>query len=276
VKYRPCFTALFILLFLLSISGCGWLKTSPKPLPRTAVDVTVGGAAAGGMSQAEVAALLLPMAQSQYVAPRDAAFDPDSGLITAEEPGIMLDISATVQQVLDAPPQAAVTPVFRTAAPSVTAASLEKAQRLGACTTKIIDRTPARVHNIRLAARVINNALIEPGYEFSFNRRLGEPTADRGFLPATIFAEGGRLEQDVGGGVCQVSSTIYNAALAAGLTITERHPHSQPVAYVPPGRDATTYTDKDLRFVNSTRRRIIVRSLLTSSGLSADIWGLSP
>jgi vancomycin resistance protein YoaR len=186
-----------------------------------------------------------------------------------------MDIPATVQQVMDAPPSAAVTPVYRQTAASVTAAGLKQARRLGACRTEILDRTPARVHNIRLAAALINNTVIEPGYEFSFNRRLGEPTADRGFLPATIFAEG-RLEQDVGGGVCQVSSTVYNAALAAGLTITERHPHSRPVAYVPPGRDATTYTDKDLRFINSTRRRIIVRSLLTSGGLAADIWELSP
>jgi vancomycin resistance protein YoaR len=74
--------------------------------------------------------------------------------------------------------------------------------------------------------------------------------------------------------MCQVSSTVYNAALMAGLKITERHPHSQPVSYVPAGRDATTFTDKDLRFMNSTRHPLILRVCIAGKMVKADIFSL--
>jgi vancomycin resistance protein YoaR len=75
--------------------------------------------------------------------------------------------------------------------------------------------------------------------------------------------------------MCQVSSTLYNAVLDAGLPVVERHPHSQPVSYVPPGRDATTYTDKDLRFVNSRREPLVVRAQVAGGArLVVDLWAL--
>lgn len=265
---------LLLPLMLLPATGCGWLHPAPKPLERAAANVSVGGLAAGGMTRAEVAELLIPLSQGQNLAPQDAFFDADSDRIITEKPGQLLDIPRTVDLVMAAPPEASVTPLFRSIAAGITAADLAQAEGLGSSTTRILDQTPSRVHNIRLASGIINNAVLEPGYEFSFNRRLGEPTADRGFLPATVFAEGGRLEQETGGGVCQVSSTLYSAALAARLTITERHPHSRPVAYIPQGQDATTYTDKDLRFINSTGRRVILRSRLKENSLSVDIMGL--
>jgi vancomycin resistance protein YoaR len=129
------------------------------------------------------------------------------------------------------------------------------------------------MENIRLTAALLNNAAIAPGDEFSFNRRTGEPTRERGFRPAVVFVDG-REEKELGGGMCQVSSTLYNAVLAAGLRVVERHPHSRPVSYVPPGLDATTYTDKDLRFVNTTRRPLILRALVAGKKLTVDLFAL--
>jgi vancomycin resistance protein YoaR len=80
-----------------------------------------------------------------------------------------------------------------------------------------------------------------------------DPKPEDGYLPAPVIDDNGRKVPDYGGGLCQVSTTVYNAALAARLPIVERHPHSKPVRYAPNGRDATVYTDKDLKFRNSRR-----------------------
>jgi vancomycin resistance protein YoaR len=271
---RQYFTLLIILILSLFIPGCSLLKPAPKPLTLTAPEITIAGQPVGGLTQAEVIDLLLTLAPTYNLLPQNAGFDPNTGEITPEKAGRYLDIAATVDAATKAPAGTAVPLVFGVSSPSVTATVLKHAQLLSAFTTKIIDSHPARVHNIRLAANLINNTLIEPGYEFSFNKRVGEPTAERGFEPARIFGAAGQVEDGLGGGICQVSSTLYNAALGAGLTITERHPHSQPVAYVPLGKDATTYTDKDLRFINSTRCPIIIRSIVTTHELLVNILGL--
>jgi len=111
---------------------------------------------------------------------------------------------------------------------------------------------PNRNTNIRLAAQALNGCRLRPGATFSFNRTLGYTSADRGFKEAGVLVNG-KPETDLGGGICQVSSTLYNAALAAGMGIVERHSHSAPVGYVPPDRDATvSYGGPDFRFRNNT------------------------
>lgn len=109
-----------------------------------------------------------------------------------------------------------------------------------------------RTHNIRLAAGSLDGLWLPPGGEFSFNRTVGPRTPDRGYRDALVIEEG-NFVPGTGGGVCQVSSTLYNVALLAGLTIMERQPHGLPVTYVPPGRDATVaYGLIDLKFRNDT------------------------
>ena len=108
-----------------------------------------------------------------------------------------------------------------------------------------------RVHNIRHAAATIDGTVLQPGETFSYNNALGPTTKANGYKKARIFVRGKDAE-GYGGGVCQVSSTLYNAAEIAGLEIIERHPHSKPVAYVEEGRDAaTSYGGIDLRFQNT-------------------------
>ena len=103
-----------------------------------------------------------------------------------------------------------------------------------------------RLHNVRLVAQLVDRTLIPPGAEFSFNRTTGERTAEKGFLEAPVIING-ELQTGLGGGVCQVSTTVFNAAYEAGLPIASRTNHSLYISHYPTGRDATVnYPDLDL------------------------------
>jgi len=117
--------------------------------------------------------------------------------------------------------------------------------------TKIIDYDENRIHNIRLASEKINSCVISPGEVFSFNEIVGKREYGKGYKKATVLVKGEHSE-DVGGGICQLSSTIYNAALKSDLEVLERHSHSVDVRYIPQGQDAAVnYGDKDLKFKNT-------------------------
>ncbi|MCI9067390.1 MAG: hypothetical protein HFI65_01690 [Lachnospiraceae bacterium] len=115
-----------------------------------------------------------------------------------------------------------------------------------------------RDHNVKLAADTVNNTLIAPGEEFSMNAVIGETTEEQGYKEAATYARG-EVVPEFGGGVCQVSSTIYNAAIQAGLETTERKNHSMTVSYVPLGEDAMiSYWNSDLKFKNNSSGNILV------------------
>jgi vancomycin resistance protein YoaR len=116
--------------------------------------------------------------------------------------------------------------------------------------TPLDGRSGSQRHNARLAVERLDGARIEPGAEFSFNRRVGTFSRDMGYRKAPV-SYNGQLINDWGGGVCQASTTLYNAALLAGLNIIERHRHQFQPSYVPPGRDAAVaFSNIDLRFQN--------------------------
>lgn len=259
------------------LPGCNWLQ-QPAPKPQaenvhTPYGITVEGASVGKITSGELETVLKSLAEQRYIPPVNARFDNNTGKIIASTVGRRLDVAATAERVMSAEANTAVEGVYQQLQPSITSDNLRRASHLGSFRTRIIDNSPGRLHNIKLTAQHINNIVIQPGAEFSFNRQTGEPTGERGFKEAKVFIDG-RTEQGLGGGMCQVSSTLYNAALNAGLKITERHAHSQPVSYVPPGRDATTYTDKDLRFVNTTRKEIIIRAFVDGDDMAIDLLGL--
>ncbi len=107
-----------------------------------------------------------------------------------------------------------------------------------------------RVANLTVASRSISGSIIMPGEVFSFFDVVGECTVPKGYRESKIFLQG-EIAEGIGGGICQVSSTLYNAALLSGMKITERHAHSMKVSYVQPGRDATvSYGYLDLKFSN--------------------------
>ena len=109
-----------------------------------------------------------------------------------------------------------------------------------------------RIANIRLAVSMINGTCLKPGETFSFNEVVGERTKARGFKTATAYSSG-TVTEEVGGGICQVSTTLFNAAVKADLKINERHPHSLTVSYVDLGKDAAVeWGHKDLKITNTT------------------------
>ena len=125
-------------------------------------------------------------------------------------------------------------------------------------TTRFSEGKATRSHNIRLAAQRIDGLVLAPGEEFSFNKTVGRRTVAGGFKIAGVY-KNGKHDVDVGGGICQVSSTLYNAALFANLKIPRRSNHSMPVPYVPLGRDATVdYGTVDLVIKNTFDQPIAI------------------
>jgi vancomycin resistance protein YoaR len=130
-----------------------------------------------------------------------------------------------------------------------------------------------RLHNVRLVAGLIDGKLIAPGATFSFNGTTGERGEDKGFREAPVIING-ELQTGIGGGVCQVSTTVFNAAYEAGLPITERTNHALYISHYPQGRDATVnYPDTDLKFRNDTPHWLLLRTFVGSSSLTVALYG---
>lgn len=159
--------------------------------------------------------------------------------------------------------------------PETTVADLEPQlyqDLLGTCSTNI-SGSANRVQNITLAAQFFNGAVLMPGEEFSYNGTVGSRQASRGFLPAPAYVSG-QTVQEVGGGVCQGSSTIYLAALRSNLEITERYPHGYITRYVPDGMDATVYYGvKDFKFRNDTPFPLKIQGSVSGRTLTVNILG---
>ncbi len=131
-----------------------------------------------------------------------------------------------------------------------------------------------RVHNIKLAASIIDNYFLAPGEVFSLNSVIGDTTPDKGYKEAPIIVAGD-LVPGYGGGLCQISTTLYNAALLANLEIIERHNHQLTVPYVPPGIDATvSYPAKDLKFQNNSNQFILINAFVEQDNLTFRLFGL--
>ncbi len=130
-----------------------------------------------------------------------------------------------------------------------------------------------RIHNVQLVAHLVDDKLIAPGATFSFNGATGERSAAKGFVEAPVIING-ELSTGLGGGVCQVSTTVFNAAYEAGLPITARTNHALYISHYPLGRDATVdYPDIDLKFVNDTPHWLLLRTFVGSSSLVVALYG---
>ena len=144
---------------------------------------------------------------------------------------------------------------------------------LGQCTTDFNPGNKNRTTNVLLATDFCNGVILMPGDVFSYNDVVGERTAERGFKEATIYV-GNSAEDGLGGGVCQVTSTIYYATLRADLEIVERYAHSREVTYVPKGEDATVaWGSKDFKFANNTGFPIKVVTSHKSNNLTVKLYG---
>lgn len=145
---------------------------------------------------------------------------------------------------------------------------VEEETELISYSTEIIDKTGNRIYNIKLASSKLQDKIIQDGEVFSFNDTVGKMGEKEGYKKAEAFKQDGSKYLEFGGGICQVSSTLYNCVLDSGLEVIERHPHSRRVYYVPRDRDATIYYGhKDLKFKNNTGNKLKIKVDATDTSL---------
>jgi vancomycin resistance protein YoaR len=214
--------------------------------------------------------------------PSDADFAvfSDGVKIVPAVDGRALDVLATARSILRAAlspnPQNRVAPLVVQSTPANRTTADAEAMGItglvGAYTTEY-GGDPNRIHNVQLVAHLIDHHLIAPGETFSFNQTTGDRSASTGFLEAPVIING-ELKTGIGGGVCQVSTTTFNAAYEGGLKITERTNHALYISHYPQGRDATVnYPDTDLKFVNDTGAWLLLRTWVGSSSLTVALYG---
>ena len=131
-----------------------------------------------------------------------------------------------------------------------------------------------RTTNLKLAAKKINGTVLLPGEEFSYNKTVGERTVAAGFKEAAVF-NAGRVENGLGGGICQISTTLYDAVVMANLDVTVRRNHQFVTSYVPAGKDATVvWGSQDFKFKNTRKYPVRITATVQGGVATVQVWGL--
>ena len=185
---------------------------------------------------------------------KNAGYDPETKSITPERLGAEFDVDAAQKALDDAAPGETVEIPATIEYPTVTADELKAVlfrDVLGEARTKV-GGTAARKSNVKLSASSINDLVLNTGDVFSYNESVGQRTAANGYQPAPAYVKGETVDE-IGGGICQTSSTLYLACLRGNLEITERHAHRYIPAYIAAGMDATvSWGGPDYQFTNNT------------------------
>ncbi|MHB8076957.1 VanW family protein [Desulfosporosinus fructosivorans] len=195
---------------------------------------------------------------------------------TDGQAGQEVDIERTWLKIASEHEQKQVALVVNNLPPQPDLADISRVEDIiGDYTTYFNSLDVPRTQNVRLAAMALNNRLIPPGQVFSFNDVVGERTEASGYLPALIFVNQTAIKGD-GGGICQDSSTLYQAVRQAHLSILERHTHTLPVSYVLKGQDATvSFGILDFRFRNDTQGYLLISARTGSNWLRMQLFGLA-
>lgn len=154
--------------------------------------------------------------------------------------------------------------------------STPKETTLSEFTTEILPKPANRITNIQISCKKLDGTIVENGQEFSFCGTVGQATSEEGYKEADVIINK-KVVQALGGGMCQVSTTLYNAALAVpNIEIIERHGHDKPVPYIESGKDATvSYGSVDLKFKNNTGNRIKIYASSDDVNVTVKIVSLS-
>ena len=207
-------------------------------------------------------------------------FDAASGkfVCAGEENGFAIDqdkLAADISQALkDKKFDAKITATGSDVAPEISAASAKEKYKTISSFTTNTTANQNRNTNVRLAAEAINGTVIKPGQEFSFNGTVGQRTEAKGYKGAAAY-NNGEVVQEIGGGVCQVSTTLYNAVFKAGLKISSRRSHTFEPSYVTPGRDATVSWDQpDFKFINNSSTAIGLRASYADQKVTVSVYGI--
>lgn len=191
--------------------------------------------------------------------------------------GRKLDVNSAVAPLIANPAIQKVSLRTVPTPPHTTAADLSQIDTLIAhYETRFRPSVVGRTQNLKLAAKMINGTCIKPGETFSFNGIVGERSASRGFQMAHVFVKN-EVILGLGGGMCQLASTLYNLALQADMKIVERHPHMFMVTYVPSGQDAAVaYGSKDFKFQNNTSNPVYLYLKVNGATVYSSIYGADP
>lgn len=148
-----------------------------------------------------------------------------------------------------------------------------KEEEIASFSTKIVTKDANRQHNINLTCSTLNDTIVENGATFSFCNTVGQATSAKGYKEADIFDANGKKKKGLGGGNCQISSTLYNAVLAVSyLPVIERHPHSNYVPYIQKGKDAAVaYGSYDFKFRNDSGSKIKIQASATESEITTKL-----
>ena len=229
-----------------------------------------------------VDAFVQQVAEAIDVPAKDAAvekFDPETKTFTFtdEATGLAVDKEQLRQDIETAVAEGTyATPIVPTMVetkPTVTKAQLQEQNTLLASFTTETTSSTSRNTNIRLCAEAFNGYVVAPGEVFSLNTLTGPRTTDKGYKPAGAI-QNGIMVQEPGGGVCQVSTTLFNAVVRAGMEIVERHGHSWPSDYVEIGMDAAIdYPAKDFQFKNVSDAPIYLVSTFEDRQLTVEVYG---
>lgn len=210
----------------------------------------------------EVRVIVEQMARKAQYPPLEATIDHDTGEIIPHENGLYFDVDEVVHDVVSARSNTHLTLRGIEVIPFWRTEHLEEiTEIIGDFSTPVLG-SPARVKNINLSLEAINNILLMPGDVFSFNDIVGERTVERGYGSAPIIL-GEAVVPGVGGGICQTSTTLYNAVRLSGLEVIERRIHSVPPSYIKHGLDATVaWPHTDFKFKNNSNTPVIVKGAI--------------
>ncbi|NLW44688.1 MAG: VanW family protein [Syntrophomonadaceae bacterium] len=264
--------AVFMLGMLIFVSVyASWIDRLERKIYGVKPGVYIEEQKVGGFLPEELEVVLDELVIRYREMPRNPYLDRETGEIIPEKYGVEVDVPATYRAVFNAPAHARVRVITKQVPPLHTARELEEVNRQIGYFHTWFYGSGQRYENITLALLSINNQIVWPGETFSFNEVVGPRTPERGYRMAPVIGGDGL---GFGGGVCQVSTTLYNAVLDAGLEVVERHPHSSRVPYVAPGKDATVVFDAlDFRFRNNTDYPVIIKAGMSRGKISVQIIG---
>ncbi|MCX8033619.1 MAG: VanW family protein [Thermoleophilia bacterium] len=233
------------------------------------------------LSAAKLADFFVEVEPAVAKEPVNASFDCDQkkAWVVPGQPGEKLDPEATTQALMEA----ALKKTNRVAKVAVTEwepdLTTEEAEAMGikdllaSYETEPYYGSSNRQHNVRITTKYAENVILAPGEVYDFEKVVGPRTPERGYKTAPGIVGEGIMEDVFGGGICQVSTTLFNAALEAGLEILQRHNHSLYIDHYPPGRDATIAPPKNLRFRNDTAHYIWIRGWSDGVHTRFNIYG---
>lgn len=252
--------------------------------PERKINLTVKYKLSPEISETKLAPTLNNIASQIDQEPKDAKFQVSSGKVTAfqlSQTGYQLDKAKASDQIIKALMKGdqTVTLPIKITEPEISSTDPSESgivEQIGEGTTSWRGSPQNRIHNLSLGAEKISGTLVKPGQEFSTLKTIGEIGPSTGFLPELVIKNVTQVEPDYGGGLCQVSTTLFRAILNSGLKITARTPHSFRVSYYEPpvGMDATIFDPApDFRFVNNMSTPILIWGYASNNSLTFQVFG---